>query len=301
MKFLGQALDSLAQAKQPVGVAIEVLVVANACTDGTAEMLTALAEKKVLGGLPLRWVEEPTPGKSYALNRAVGETEAKALCFLDDDQFVDISFLEAVADALVAYPEYDIICGKLNPAWDGTEPAWVHETGKYRIPIRPFPEYDFGDAPKEITPGHKLPSGGNITVRRRAFDCAGGFSADLGPEGHNLLGGEDLEFLMRCLRHGLRIGYMPTISQLHAIEQERMSTIYMMRKSYLRSLSSVLMSTSHPGHMQRYMVVKPLIYLFLSLLSACAGRRFYYLIRLSAASGELRGVLKRQFTRDGNT
>jgi GT2 family glycosyltransferase len=239
----------------------------------------------------LRWIAEPTPGKSHALNRAIAQTDAAALCFIDDDQFVDEAFLPALADALADHPAYEIFCGKIQPAWDGSEPRWVHERGRYFIPIRPFPEYDLGASPQEVMPDQKLPSGGNITVRRGVFDRVGQFSTHLGPQGHNLMGGEDHDFLVRCLGHGQRILYVPSMRQLHAIEPERMRTSYMLRKSYLRSLSSRRMSGSPPQRLRPYMITRPLQYGLNALFSVDQNRRFHYLIRMAASLGELRATV----------
>jgi glycosyltransferase involved in cell wall biosynthesis len=291
--LLRQTLASLAKTRRVPSARMEILVVANACSDGTHALLMETAVNPIWKDLPLRWIAEPAPGKSNALNRAISDTDAAVLCFVDDDQLVDGGFLPALATALAENSQFDIICGKIRPAWDGSEPTWVHESGRYRIPIRPFPEYDLGDTAKEITLAHKLPSGGNITVRREVFERAGVFSTDLGPQGHNLMGGEDLEFLKRCLSQGRRILYVPTLRQLHAIEAERMCTRYMLRKSYLRSLSSERMSGRRQMGLKPYMIVKLSRYGVNALFSLNANRRFYYLIRMAAALGELRASVER--------
>lgn len=292
--LLRSTLASLARARRPTQGRADILVAANACSDDTHALLAETECDPIWHGLPLRWIQVPTPGKSFALNSAIASASAEsaAICFIDDDQLVDAGFLQALAQALDDHPDHGIVCGKMHPAWDGSEPAWVHETGQYHIPIRPFPEYDFGDLPKEITAGHKLPSGGNITVRRQVFQVAGLFSTDLGPQGHNLMGGEDLEFLMRCLNRGQRLIYVPTLRQLHAIERERMRTLYMMRKSYLRSLSSQRMADSPSPRVRPYMLLKPLRYCLNATFTADATRRFYFLIRMAAALGELRAAIE---------
>lgn len=290
--LLRQTLATLAKANHPRHASVEILVVANACSDDTHTLLSQAERDHARQGLPLRWIEEPQPGKSFALNRAIAETDAGTLSFIDDDQLVAPNFLAALAEGIETFPEFGILCGKILPAWDGQEPDWVHEKGRYHIPIRPFPEYDFGEHPKEISFGHKLPSGGNITVRHDIFQRAGQFSTDLGPKGHNLVGGEDHEFLMRCLCDGVRIIYVPTISQLHAIEPERMHAVYMLQKSYLRSLSARRMDR-RPDGLRPYMFLKPVKYGLCALFTLNSSRRFYYLIRTAAALGELRAAAGR--------
>lgn len=288
---LRQTLASLACATRPAAKEIEVLVIANACTDNTLAMLNIMGKDGLGSGLTLRWNVEPTPGKSNALNCAVRETATDTLCFIDDDQLVDTSFLVGLTDTLEHYPDADIICGKIAPAWDGSEPKWVHAKGRYHIPIRPFPEYDYGNKPLYLNNNMRLPSGGNITVRRRIFDKVGGFLEELGPQGHNLMGGEDNEFLQRAVSAGARILYAPSISQLHMVDNERMTTFYMMRKSYLRSLSHVLITKDGPVTLRPYMFAKPIKYAFSALFTFNSCRRFHFLMRLAASLGEMRAAI----------
>ena len=298
VELLGKMLTVLSQADFSGIANTEILVIANACKDNTTQILDRYAEVfRQLAGPPLRWLAEPIPGKSMALNLAIRESKGETLCFIDDDQYVDGTFFQALFVTLARYPEYEIFCGWMAPDWDGSEPAWVHETGKFHIGIRPFPEYDLGPNAFEIKPVNKLPSGGNISVRRSVFNRIDGFSTDLGPQGHNLMGGEDIDFVRRAVQAGARILYDPTIRQKHAVEAERMATLYMMRKSYLRSLSNAMMNTDAPRSVRPYMVIKVAQHALLALFSLRGSHRFYYLIRLAAAFGELRGALDKQFSR----
>jgi hypothetical protein len=75
--LLERTLHYLNAARHPQDWRVEILVVANACSDRTHAMLdeyretiAAPAVPSESGRLPLRWLAEPTPGKSHALNRA---------------------------------------------------------------------------------------------------------------------------------------------------------------------------------------------------------------------------------------
>lgn len=292
--LLKKTLNSFSQAKVPPETDIELVVMANACSDDTTTEVARLSETGHLGPIKLRCIEEPKPGKSYALNRALLETHADTLCFVDDDQTVDREFLTSLITAIKAYPEYDIVCGKLAPAWDGSEPSWVHEKGEFKIRIRPFPEYDLGDSSKEITAKDKLPSGGNLTVRRGAFEKIGNFSEQIGPQGHNLMGGEDIDFVRRCLSAGSRIIYEPKIRQEHMILHDRLKISYMMRKSYNRTLSSMRANrTAHTG-IKGYMIKKLLLFSLKSCFSGSANKRFYYAMRTASTLGEIRAATERR-------
>ncbi len=168
-QLLLQTLESLRAVAWETGLEAEILVVANACSDRTTEMLASLAVQWPAEALALRWLEEPRAGKSFALNAAIQATHSSMLCFIDDDQIVTRDYLLALADVMTREPCFGIYCGWMHPAWDGSEPPWVHVRGEYMIPVRPFPEYDLGEREMEVVAGMKNPSGGNIAVRREVF------------------------------------------------------------------------------------------------------------------------------------
>lgn len=270
--------------------AVEVLVVANRCTDDTLAQLRAFLGRFPQDRLRLRWIEEPRPGKSYALNAAIANTDQDALCFVDDDQLVEAGFIAALFAGLEAHPDDDIFCGRIWPAWDGSEPTWVHAKMPYAIPIRPFPEFDLGSGSRRLEPQERLPSGGNITVRRRVFARVDGFKIELGPTGHNLAGGEDHEFLQRAIDAGSRIRYLPQVRQLHAIDSERTRAKYILKKSFLRSRSSFLVDPPVPG--PRWYMLRKIVSLGLrAALALDEDRRFYLMVRTAASVGELMGAV----------
>ena len=268
---------------------VDVRVVLNACTDDTLAVLSESRTRHAGSPLNLAWVEEPIAGKSNALNTALREYKNEALCFIDDDQSTEAGFLEAILDGLASHPEDDIFCGRLWPAWNGSEPSWVHAAEPWAIPIRPFPEYDLGAESFRLPYDHRLPSGGNITVRRRVFDAIGGFAADLGPRGHDLAGGEDHDFLSRAVAAGFHIRYLPAARQLHAIDAQRMDKLYLLRKSFSRSRSNFLIKGG--GRPRPYMLRKILGHGLRSALSLDSNRRFFYAVRLAASLGELSGAI----------
>ncbi len=59
-ELLVRTLEHLNEARRPSGWSIEVQVVANACTDNTLERLDQF-RKEASDGLPLNWIDEPTP------------------------------------------------------------------------------------------------------------------------------------------------------------------------------------------------------------------------------------------------
>ncbi len=199
--------------------------------------------------------------------------------------------LSGVAEAAGRHPDTSIFCGRILPDWDGSEPQWVHDTGAYRIFPLPVPRYDAGDQSREITDNGPVPGGGNLCVRREVFDRVGGFSTELGPHGHDLGGGEDIDFVLRCLAAGERIQYVPSVRQYHYVDPERLRLGYLLRKSFQRSRSGIRSEPQRASSVPLYMWRKLATYFVLGVVSLSWPRTRFYLVRLAAALGELRGFL----------
>ncbi|WP_018077006.1 sulfatase-like hydrolase/transferase [Thiobacillus denitrificans] len=286
--LLANVLASLNRAERPA-MPVRILVAANACTDDTVARMTAYqARQQAEGLLPLSLIEVPTPGKSHALNAAIGRIETELTTFVDDDHRVDAGFLAAIEQAVHRWPDAGLYCGRILPDWDGSEPAWVHDEGPYRIYPLPVPRYDQGDTPRLITAAAgPIPGGGNLTVRRRVFDAMGRFSTELGPHGHDLGGGEDSEYVLRALSRGEQCQYAPAIVQYHFVDTERLRLAYLLKKSYQRTRSTSRIQGG--GAVPLYMWRKLGEYFLHGLLSLSWSKRRFYLIRTAAALGEIQG------------
>lgn len=291
--LLKRTLASLNAARRPPAWKVSILAVANACSDTTTEWLTAYAADAPQDGrLPLRWVEAPIPGKSHALNTVIPLIEAPMVAFVDDDHRVDDGYLLGVCQAFERYPNAALFCGRILPDWDGTEPAWVHDRGPYRIYPLPVPRFDLGDEPRSLGLDTALPGGGNLFLYREWFAKVGPFAIDYGPVGHNLRGAEDLEWIMRALRLGARLQYVPDVIQHHFVDKERLTLSYLAKKAYERSACSVRLGEGERGRVPPYMYRKLLNYFFCALTAFGRARRRFYLVRFAAALGEVRGYLQ---------
>lgn len=284
VELLARTLASLQAATRPQACEVEILVIANACTDATHAFLAAYAD-----GLPLRWEAEPTPGKSHALNRAMPLIDADIVAFVDDDHRVDAGFLVGIADAAQAYPQAGLFCGRILPDWDGTEPAWVHDAGPYRIYPLPVPRFDQGDTPRVLTSDIAIPGGGNLFLRGEWLQRVGPFAVEFGPVGHNLGGAEDIEWVLRALDLGAQLQYVPTVVQHHYVDTERLKLRYLMAKAFERTASTVRIHNSTATAIPRYVYRKLGRYLLFALTAWSAARRRFYLVRLAACLGEIKG------------
>lgn len=282
--LLAKALASLDAARRPAGWSVRIMVMANACSDDTLDWLETRQH-----GLPLLADHEPTPGKSHALNRALSRIDSDCVTFVDDDHRVDAGYIEAVCAAFEGHPEAALLCGRILPDWDGSEPDWARDTGPYRVYPLPVPRFDLGDEAIEVPTGKAIPGGGNLAVRSAWLARIGSFSTELGPQGHNLGGAEDIEWVKRGLALGARLIYAPDMVQYHFVDGARLRTGYVVRKAFIRSSSVAQVDGVRPA---AYMLRKALGYFGAVATSLSADRRRHYLVRLAASLGELHGALK---------
>ncbi len=294
--LLDRTLRYLNEARYPAGWTVDTLVVANACTDRTHSLLDlyacAASDTETRGTrLRLRWVAEPRMGKSHALNCAIPLLTSDWVAFVDDDHRVDVAYLEGICRAAKDYPKADILCGRILPDWDGSEPPWVHDEGPYRIYPLPVPRYDLGDRPLASAHETATPGGGNLVLRTALFDRVGDFSTVYGPVGRGLGGAEDHEWVLRAIAAGARVQYVPNIVQYHYVDPTRLKLGYLVRKAYERSASAVRLGGTGNGKrlVPPYMIRKVGGYSLAALTSTGPQQRRFHLVRLAASLGEIKG------------
>jgi GT2 family glycosyltransferase len=302
LALLRRAVASIEAVAGLDGVSVDILVLANACSDGTVPWLMARSEAgKGMKGPALRFVEEPALGKAHALNRLRSLPTAELIAFVDDDHRVAQGYLGSLVAAARHYPDTGLFCGRILPDWDGREPAWVHDRGPYRLYPLPVPRFDLGQKPRSIGADGPWPGGGNLAVRRDVLQRVGSFHTGFGPVGHNLAGAEDLEWVRRALAQGERLRYVPQMVQYHYVDLDRFRLGYLMKKAFERSASMVrlndqlLSNGPMPPFYMWAKVVDRVLKLF--IFGRDAARRRFYAMRLAGALGELKGYRLRR--RDG--
>lgn len=296
VELLQRAINFINKAKRPNNYKISLFIVVNACTDETAHCLADYQESFTPDLVPLTWIEEPKPGKSNALNSAIPKLNASVTAMVDDDHRVDTDYFMAIDNALTHHPSADFFCGKIIPDWDGSEPFWVHDQGKYRIYPLPVPRFDLGEQTIPVNRKVAVPGGGNLVIKTKLFKTIGGFSTALGPTGHNLGGGEDYDWVIRAYDSGAKLQYIPNMIQFHYVDNDRLTLSYLLKKSFERTSSVMQLSLAAQSYsgllFPRYLLKKISIYLFHFIFSLANSARRFYLIRLAAVLGEINAFLK---------
>jgi glycosyltransferase involved in cell wall biosynthesis len=280
----------------PVNGRIELLIVDNASTDNTRSVIDSVFKEGQK--FDVRTLFEPALGKTHALNNALSNASGDILVFIDDDHIVTEDFIIAINQAVREFPDFTLFCGRLLPNWDGSEPQWLHDNEVYPIRPYPFPYYDQGDKIIEIKLDDSLflPQGGNLVIRKTVIQKIGLFSKKLGPKGHNLGGGEDMEFIRRALHHGERLLFVPRVLQYHQVHWARLTLPYLVKKAYLRSKVACELnegpSVQRIGTVPLYLFGQAVDRFIKALFAVNKDARRYYLVKLAVTLGEMQGIRK---------
>ena len=210
-------------AQDPPGCAYEVVVVDNASTDGTREVVSAAARRSAV---PVLYLHELRSGKSHALNTAIEHARGDLLVFTDDDVLPASGWLASYGRAF-AETAADYVVGRIVPRWEAPVPSWmspalygvlaVPDGGQERVTID-------GRGGSEI-----MPIGANMAIRRHVLDVIGGWNPDLGKLQGTLRTGEDHEFALRMVAAGFVGLYEPQALVAHRVPSERLRLSYFQR------------------------------------------------------------------------
>ena len=216
--LLRQALECMTRLHVPEGVEWELLLVNNNCTDHTDLVAAEFAER-----LPLKLMHEPTPGKSFALNRAVAEARGELMLFTDDDALVEPDWLQQYVREASSRPEAMYFGGPVEPWFVVEPPEWLKRhlkrlAGVYAIRPRT-------DSTVEIANESLVPYGVNMairtaTLRQHPFDVR------LGPSGKSEVRGEELDLFARLKAAGCSGVWLGCNAVRHYIPQQRITAGY---------------------------------------------------------------------------
>lgn len=184
---------------EPARRDIEFIVVNNASTDHTAEVIETFAS---MAPFPTRQVFAMEPGLARARNAGLDSSTGDLIFFTDDDCYLEPEFFtkfeKAVIESGVDYGGGQIL---LYSADDDERIANLKVTEIKQI------------APHTAVVKAGVIQGANMFFHRRVFDAIGAFDPNLGAG--TPFSCEDIEMVSRASRHGFTGGQVPGFTVYH--------------------------------------------------------------------------------------
>ena len=235
--------------RQSVTVACEVILVDNASTDDTAEVVRAVWSEHP--PFPLRIIREEQLGLSHARDRGIAESTYEFVVFVDDDNWLEPNYAQDVYDLLAANSDIGACGGYARLATEIPPPAWF-----------PSVQHAFavgGQAPSEgdVTSGQGFLWGAGLALRKSVVEDLrlAGFRSLLTDRRGNALssgGDAELSYVMRI--GGWRLWYDPALVLTHAQASGRLDWGYVRRLMFANGLGSPVLDLYKlhfddcPGH-----------------------------------------------------
>lgn len=197
-----------------------VLVVDNASSDGTADMVRS---RWTRSDVCLRIVTETNPGQMRARERALAEADWEIICFCDDDNWLSPDYLKIALTILQAQPRTGVLGGQGIAVSSIPLPPWFGDAaGGYAVGPQ-------GEAEGEVAASRGFVYGAGMMLRRSAWNqlTASGFKSRLsGRAGGKLHSGDDNELCLGLSLLGWQIRYTPRLIFHHEISPHRLDESY---------------------------------------------------------------------------
>lgn len=246
---LTQCLNSIAReaearaANSTAALEWDVWVIDNGSSDGTDQRVQEFQSDYPLA---LHLVREERTGHSVARNRALRESRADVLVYLDDDATIHPGWFEAYERAFED-PEVIGAGGPVLPILPEGLPTWFHR-GLMEGDGGLTAKYHHGDAQLDYAPRNSEggrgaaahPRGCNMACRRELSLELGGFREDLG-WGASRIPADETEFYQRLHQSGGRILYLPEAKIDHHLDAGRLEVRYLRRWYRGYGRASILM------------------------------------------------------------
>ena len=170
----------------------EIIVIDNASSDGTREMVT-----NEFPMLQYLWLPENFDTRS--INIGVSMSSGDIIWRTDDDSYPESEFaFEEVVQIFTKFPNIDIIATEDIEVVDNFT---IYDWYPLKIDKDKIPEYGFKS---------NIFIGNGAAIRKKVFDKIGGFGS---------FGFEEVDFSFRAIIAGFNIRYFPSIRILHFASQ----------------------------------------------------------------------------------
>ncbi len=207
---LRKTLQDFAQLDVSETLYSELIVVDNASTDDTKQVACA----SDLRNMPVRWIYEARPGKSYALNTGLMAAQGNVILFTDDDVRPPQDWIAGMCRPFISN-EAQVVAGRIEIA-PHLQRAWMKSIHRMWLAST---ELD-ASQPQPLT------AGANLGFLREVLSKVPAFDTELGP---GALGfGEEVLFQRQLHQCGYHAVALPHVAVEHHFHPDRLG-----RRSFL--------------------------------------------------------------------
>ncbi|RZJ94676.1 MAG: glycosyltransferase [Hymenobacter sp.] len=252
---LPQTLQHLAAQQIPPGLNWEVLLISNASTDDTMTVAPQLWAK--LGSpAPMRVLNEPRPGKHFALPLGFEEAYYPYICIVDDDNWLLPEYLRTALEIVAEHPEIGALAGVPEAVCEVTPPTWFNEFSSH---------YAIGEAAQQsgdITEQQGYLAGAGCIIRKAAWQrvTAANFETLLVKYPGGRVSGDDIEECYALRLAGYRIWFDNRLRLKHFVSAKKLTWAYLY-SLYRSSAGAEVDLSPYRHYLQSSADAKPLVWL----------------------------------------
>lgn len=239
-------LQALQKLEIPQGWDIELVLIDNNSTDGTAKW--AMQYWTDSGNkFPMRCLTETQQGIGFARLRGVESAKFRTVLFVDDDNELSSDYLINGCKILSQYSDVGVLAGISYGVFQIPLPRWIFPG----FPFKPLMNALAVSTPETSTSGYVVDDRQNFVTagtffRKDVFETVSGLGYDLilkGRTGKTLLSGEDEEFCYWAKMMGYRLYRSKDLCFHHHIESSRINQAYFERLFFGFGYGSVVLDS----------------------------------------------------------
>jgi len=206
-EMLIQTLKSLIQQETDGRFTFEIIVVDDASTDGTQEVVKIFCKETII---PIKYIKEEGKGEANSRNRAVRESQGKWIALIDDDEIAEPCWLKEMVSTATSH-NADCVGGRMRLLLPDDSDAKIIGTVRKLLGETSIP--------KKHT--YNGPGGGNALINKKIFDEIGGFDISM------IYGGTDQDFFRRARKKGYSFVHATNAVVFHIIPSNRLKPNYL--------------------------------------------------------------------------
>lgn len=268
---LSETINHIAKQAVPAELAWEVILADNASSDHSSTFAAQEWLKHTVPGVSFKTINEPKPGKLYALQHAINEAQYEYLIICDDDNWLAPDYVKTVFPLLETMPEVAAIGGQGIPVTNGMAlPEWFKN---YHSAYAVGPQAE----KTGILPSRKLLWGAGLATRKSLYLEMYKTYPSFLPEytAKNILSAEDTEYCIRLLLKGYKLYYDEALVYQHFIpdfkltisfrDQKLMTGFedaFIILRKYYAAMRAHLKTKGRPDIWLLLLLIAPINYLF---------------------------------------